>query len=696
MQRRLALAFFIVVLALFVLIFVILGIVRNKGEDYSKTVLSQQNYNSTVIPFCRGTIMDRNQTVLAASEQVYNLILDPKVMNQGSEADIDATIQALVHVFPYDEEELRNIIETKSDKAYVPYEKELSKEKTIEFEEYVEEYNNTKNQKTKKAEGDDSISEESEEKGSVVGVWFEPQYKRVYPYDTLACTVLGFSGSDSSQGNWGIEQYYNEYLVGTNGREYGFLNSDGTVERTTKEAANGNTVITTLDFTIQKAAEQALEEFCGEVKADNVGILVMDPNNGEILAMASSSVYDLNDPTNTKYNLSGKVEEYLSEENESNALNALWRNFMISDTYEPGSTAKVFTEAAVLEEALADENSGYECDGGQTLAGKVHVRCSHVHHHVSFTEALAYSCNDAMMQMASKMGKSIFCKYQDLFGLGKKTGLDLPGEATGILHQEDDMSSVDLGTNSFGQNYTVTMVQMAAAYSSILNGGSYYQPHVVKEIISPDGNVVKTVGNNVVRETVSESTSQLIREGLQMCVEGDSGYCTGKKARISGYTVGGKTGTAEKYPRGNNEYLLSFIGFTPVENPQVLVYVIVDNPQSEEETYTAAIAVELEQKVMSSIVDYMNIPATAGLVSEEGDSDEADTPETDEDGNPIPSDDPEAIPEEGIISGDDGPPAASGEQRENRDSEEDSGNDDSENENSGNKDSGEDDPDSEE
>lgn len=661
---------------MFVLVIVIFRIIQVKGEDYSKTVLTQQNYSSTVIPFQRGSITDRNGTILAASEQVYNVILDPAVILTGSDDDIEATLTALVDVFGYDRSDLETILEEKSESSYVRYERYLSEEEKEAFETYEEEYESNK-----------------ENTASILGVWFESEYQRVYPYSTLACTALGFSSSDSSQGNWGIEQYYNDYLTGTDGREYGYMNSDGIVERTTQEAEDGNTVVSTLDYTIQSVVEEAIAEYLEDMSAENIGVLVMDPDTAEILAMATDSVYDLNNPTDLSWCYTEEEIEEMTEEETSDALNQMWRNFTISDTYEPGSTAKTFTIAAALEEGLVDSGDTFVCDGGQQVAD-YYIECSHTHGTITLEQALGYSCNDAMMQLASKMGKHIFSAYQTLFGLGSTTGIDLPGEATGLLYSEDDMGSVDLATNAFGQNFTATMVQMAAAYCSILNGGTYYQPHIVKEILSADGEVVEEIGSTAVRQTVSTSTVEILKAGLQLAVEDANGTAT--LAQIDGYTVGGKTGTAEKYPRGNDEYVMSFIGFTTVEDPQVLVYVVIDNPQSEDEDYSVSVkeAVRLEQKIMSAILDYMNITPDVKdetettedetTVTESGGSSTTETTvaETDENGESVESGESEdngdadegpyedEVPEGGYMEdGDPGPPGAESEESESGESE---------------------------
>ena len=645
MQKKLASAYLLVALALFVLVGVIVWIIYGRGAAYSRIVLNQQTVNSSVIPFRRGTITDRNQTVLAASEQVYNLILDPSVILQGNADDQAATVAALMNTFGYTQEEMTEVLTQNANSAYVRYARELSEEQKTAFETYRTEYNS----------GKDNVG-----KVSNTGVWFESEYKRVYPYDSLACTILGFSGTDSSQGNWGIEQYYNSYLVGTNGRSYGYLNRDGVIERTTRSAEDGATIVTTIDYTVQRIVENAIQEFIADKTVDNVGVVVMDPKTAEILAMATDSMLDLNNPQDLSARYSEEEISAMNDSEKSDALNAMWRNFAISDTFEPGSTAKVFTEAAALEENLAEADTTFDCDGGEQVVDR-YIRCSHHHGELTFEEALGKSCNDAMMQMAKLMGKSVFAKYQNLFGFGRLTGIDLPGEASGILYTEDKMSSVDLATNAFGQNFTCTMVQMAAAYCSVLNGGSYYKPHVVKEILSSGGDVIEEVGSTVVRETVSKSAVEVLKNGLAMVVSDG----TAKNAVIQGYTVGGKTGTAEKYPRGSENYVLSFVGFTPVEDPELLVYVVVDNPHSKEvPKYTVKdTAVPLEQKIMRSLLEYLNITPAQAF---DADAEAPREPETDADGNII--DDvvtpavreemDEEVPEGGFVTpADDGPPA---------------------------------------
>ncbi len=649
MQAKLLFTFVVVAAALLALSLVLLSISGNSGEDYSRVVLSQQNYSSTMIPFQRGTITDRNQTVLATSEQVYNLILDPSVMLANDGVNLDVTLDALVQCFGYNREELAALVAERPDSAYIRYARQLSAEERDSFESYVEEFN---------------TAAQKNDTPQVAGVWFETEYKRVYPYNSLASAVLGFSGSDSSRGNWGIEQYYNDQLVGTDGRSYGYINTDGDLERVTREAIGGNTIVSTIDYTIQSAAEQYIAEFLTEYTADNVGVLVMDPNNGEILAMATSTPYDLNNPSDLSAYYSEAELASMSDEELSEAQAAIWSNFAVQAAYEPGSTAKPFTVAAGLEEALIQQDDEYICDGGEDFgsgSSQVRVNCNNTsgHGRINLTESLMYSCNDAMMAIGQILGADTFTKYLSQFGFGRQTGVDLPGESPGLVYQAEDMGVVDLATNSFGQNYNATMVQMAAAFCSLINGGSYYTPHVVQQILSPEGDVVEDVQPTLLRETVSESTSDFIRNALWQTVE--SG--TGSEAQIEGYDVGGKTGTAQKHPRSEHKYLVSFMGFAPVEKPEVVVYVVVDNPEkknlAEGETtnVSSSLAIGIEKKVMEAILPYLNIPTSADYVPETTapqEPAEPTNPETDAQGNTLPATASasyeEEVPTEGILA----------------------------------------------
>lgn len=649
MQAKLAFTFVVITVALLVLSVVLLTIHSDDGEAYSRTVLAQQDYSSTVVPFRRGTITDRNKTILATSERVYNLILDPKVILDSEAKNKDSTLEALVQCYGYDRAELEQILVDKPDSSYVRYARQLSEEERELFLNYQSEFN--------------EVAAKSRS-ARIVGVWFESEYKRVYPLNELACTVLGFSASDSSRGNWGIEEYYNDELVGVNGREYGYMNSEGSPEREVKQAVDGNTVVTTIDYTIQEIAEKFIRDYMETYSADNVGVLVMDPNSGEILAMATDKSYDLNHPTELSAYYTAEEEAAMTEEELSEARARIWKNFAVQDAYEPGSTAKPFTVAAALEENLIQPENTFICEGGKTFGITGHettIHCNGTHLTVDVEHALMYSCNVAMMDIANILGNDVFCRYQSQFGFGKQTNVDLPGESPGLVFEPENMGVTDLATNAFGQNYNVTMVQLASAFCSVINGGSYYQPHVVKQILNADGEVVKNIEPILVRETVSQSTSDFLKEALFQTVEGG----TGSNAAIAGYAVGGKTGTAEKHPRELGQYLVSFVGFVPAENPQVLVYVVVDNPTVPEDVSVGSgLAIDIERQVMEGIIPYLNVSyrsdvePTTEAAQEETQATEA---VTGEDGNPIPASASasyeENVPEGGYIDD----PTASGE-----------------------------------
>lgn len=624
MQEKLAITVLVITLALFALAAVLYNIVQTKQEDYTQIVLSQQRYDSRVIPYQRGDIVDRNGTYLATCEKVYNLIIDANQIMSDQERYLEATVSALTQAFGYDASEIRELILERSDSYYIRYARRLSYDEKTAFEELEEQMN---------AEYSNAGSRER-----VKGVWFEDEYQRVYPYNSLACNMIGFAQSDGSNGNGGIEQYYNDELIGTNGREYGYLNEETNLERVIKPAENGHTIVSTIDVNIQKIVEKYLDEWEETTGSEMSAAIVMDPNNGEILAMANKNRFDLNNPRDLgdrytdeeiwQFGLEEAVDDYhrknpdedrITEDQVSEyytddevislgtqvAWNKVWRNFCISDTYEPGSTQKIFTIAAGLEEGVLTGNETFFCDGVQEVGGWS-IKCVKRtgHGNLTVAETLMQSCNDAIMQMVAMIGKERFVKYQELFGFGSKTGIDLPGEAdtSTLVYHEDDMGVTDLATNAFGQNYNCTMIQMAAAYCSVINGGSYYEPHVVKQILNESGSVVKKIEATLVRETVSDSTAQFIKEALYRTVsEG-----TGSAAQVEGYKVGGKTGTAEKYPRGNGNYVVSFAGFAPVDDPQVLVYVVIDTPHTDEQAHSSY-AGNIVQQILAEILPYMNV-----------------------------------------------------------------------------------------
>lgn len=615
MKRKLALLFVAIVLILVGIIVRLVYINRVSGERYTKRVLAQQDTGSRTLPYKRGDIYDRNGTVLATSEKVYNLILDPGVLweNKSDDADkdcVEPTLQALVDYFGQDRSELNTIMEEKKSSHYVVLEKELTKSEVEEFEEAMD------------ADG-----------SRIKGVWLEDTYIRRYPYDSLACNVIGYTVS-GNVGQYGIEQEYTDTLNGEDGRTYNYLNEDLEQEKTVRAAQDGDSVMSTIDITLQEIVEKAISDF-QEKYRDNyregdgsktAAAIMMDPNTGEILAMASNRTYDLNNPYDVVANGLYTEEEAanLSDEERLNALNELWRNFCISDTYEPGSTAKPITVAAALETGVVHDGDTFLCDGNQQVGGH-QIWCSKKIGHgvIDLEGSLKFSCNDALMQIADKLGTENYSKYQNLFNLGLRTGIDLPGEARTdslIYYSEDTapsenltMGSTDLATNSFGQNFNVTMVQMAAAFSACINGGYYYQPHVVKKIMDSDGGTVRTVDPVLLRTPISTKTSALIRQYLYNTMYGptdaNGNNATGRAARVAGYAMGGKTGTAEKIPRDKTNYLVSFIGFAPADNPEVVLYVVVDEPNAEKQS-SSSYAMEIWKNIMKEALPYLNIYPT--------------------------------------------------------------------------------------
>lgn len=603
MKKKLLVVFLLVIVLLIVLIVRLFYIRYTKGEEYEKRVLNQQGYESQTIPYERGDILDSQGTILATSVDVYNVILDCKLINEDKKY-VEPTVKALVQCFPdVTEEEVKAALTEKADSRYFVLRKKLPYEEIQDFEQLQNEvYTEGKNK-------GDKVNP------NVQGVWFEKEYVREYPYNSLACKVLGFTTS-GNVGIGGLEDYYNDTLNGINGRQYGYLNMDNNVEKTIKDAVNGQSLVTTIDINIQSIVEQKIaafneahaNEFTEGPGSANTAVIVMNPQNGEILAMADSSGYDLNNPWDLSAYYTQEEIDAMDEQTTLDTLNGIWQNFCTTYTYEPGSTAKPFTVAAGLETGKLSENDPpYYCDGYQEVGGHT-IKCVAYSHggHGSETieQAIMNSCNDALMQMADKIGKEDFSKYQKIFNFGLKTNIDLPGEAKTdtVIKSVEEMGSADLATYSFGQNFNVTMIQLASAFSSIINGGEYYQPHLVKKIVDDNGNTVQNIEPVLLKQTISKQTSDTIKGYLYNTVT--SG--TAKSAKVEGYSMGGKTGTAEKYPRGNHKYLVSFIGFAPVEDPEVLVYVVINEPNVENQAQSS-LATNLAKDIFTELFPYMNI-----------------------------------------------------------------------------------------
>lgn len=637
MQKKLVVLFVIIALLLLGLIVRLMYIEHTSGKKYEKKVLSQQKYDSTVIPYQRGNITDCKGTILATSVDVYNVILDCKVLNSDS-ADIDPTIDALITCFPQlNETDLRNLITDKPKSQYNVLAKKLSYEEIRAFEDM----------QAAEKEASDKKSGDAEKKGKINGVWFEKEYQREYPYGSLASAVVGFTTSGNLGMN-GVENSYNSVLNGTNGREYGYLNSDSNFEKTVIDAQNGNDVTLTIDANIQKIVEDKIAAFEEEYRdaaregagSKHVGVIVMNPQNAEVLAMANYPNYDSSNPRDLSAYYTQEEIDAMDDDAELDALNQLWSNFCITYTYEPGSTVKPFTVACGLDTGTLDPNRTFICDGYETISGHdIHCVNTNGHGLETVEDALKNSCNDALMQMSYDIGPENFSKYQQIFGFGTKTNIDLPGEARtdSLIYTEDQLSTINLATNSFGQNFNVTMIQVASAFCSIVNGGNYYQPHVVKKITDENGNVIQEDNGTLLKKTVSSSTSELLKQYLYATVSDG----TGKYAKVPGYSMGGKTGTAQKLPRGQGNYLVSFIGFAPVDNPQLLVYVVVDEPNAEEE-FHSTFAQEIAKGIFEETLPYLNIYPDEDIVVTE----ETDPAEAPADGT---TDVPDSAPEDSMV-----------------------------------------------
>jgi stage V sporulation protein D (sporulation-specific penicillin-binding protein) len=590
MQAKLLLVFCVITLLLVALMGRLIYIMQTKGDEYAKHVLSRETYVSSVLPYKRGNIIDRNGTVLARSELQYKLILDPKRLSQNKDC-IPVTLAALKDNFGIEAETVQEILndEVKKESQYVILQKNIKYDSVQSYEAYNENFKKTK---------------KKEDKTSIVGVWFEEEYVRSYPYKSLACDLLGFTSTDNT-GFWGIEEYYNEELNGTNGREYGYYDSDLNIERIVKKAVNGNNIISSIDINAQRIIQEHIIQFNTEFGSKNIGVLVMNPNNGEIIAMASNQEYDLNDPRKLEGIIPSEELSAMSEEQKTEALNALWKNDVITSSFEPGSTFKPITIAAGLEENIVAEEDTFYCDGFEEFPGIKPIKCSKRTGHGNLTlgESLMFSCNDALMQIVAKEGRDTFYLYQNRFGLGKKTGIDLPGEGAGITMKLDALNPVELATNSFGQSFNVTMIQMAAAYSSLVNGGNYYQPHVMKKIVNDNGATVKEFESLLVRQTVSEKTSEFIQKYMYQTVE--AGTASG--AKVEGYAIGGKTGTAQKLPRDAKTYVVSFLGSVPAINPEVVIYVMVDEPQNVVKQADSSIATKFASRIMKELLPVLGI-----------------------------------------------------------------------------------------
>ena len=595
MKKKLVMLFGMVLLALVILTLRITYINATSGTKYKKQVLSQaqQKYTSQVLPAKRGDIYDRNGNILATSNKVYNVILDCKTTNSDTDY-VEPTIKALNEVFGLDEEEIRSLLsDTRTNESqYQVVMKQATMDKKKEFEDY-------------QSAGVDSglTKAQAAERANVKGVWFEEDYLRSYPFNETACDTIGFT-LDRDVADVGLEGYYNSTLTGVDGRQYGYINNDSDVEQTIIAATNGKSIQTSIDIGAQQIVEKYVNGFKEAMGAQNIGVIVENPSTGEIIAMDGGDRYDLNNPRDLSNVYSEEEIKAMNDVETVEALNGMWSNFTVTDAYEPGSVVKPIVMAAALEKGAIQESDTFVCDGAQVF-GDTTIKCAvwpDAHGTQTLGEVIANSCNDAMMQIGAKMGAIQFIKSQSLFNFGTRTGIDLPNEGAGIIHTKDTMGETELACSAFGQGFTCTMIQEINAMSSVINGGYYYQPHLVTKILDSSGSTVKTVTPTLLKQTISSAISADIRSYMALSVQ----QGTSRHSKVQGYSSGGKTGTAEKYPRGNGKYLVSFIGFAPVDDPAVVIYVVVDEPNVDDQansTYPQYIA----QGILSELLPYLNV-----------------------------------------------------------------------------------------
>lgn len=432
------------------------------------------------------------------------------------------------------------------------------------------------------------------------GVKVDEDYKRYYPYGTLASKVLGFTGADN-QGILGLEVKYDEYLQGTNGKILTLTDARGieieNAGESRLEPVNGYDLCLSLDRNIQMYCEQAAKKVCTKKSADSVSVIVMNPQNGELMAMVNYPEFDLNDP----FTLAGDTGETVSAEEKQDLLNKMWRNQCISDTYEPGSTFKIITAAAALEEGVVKLDDTFYCPGYKIVEDR-RIRCARTTGHgaETFETGIMNSCNPVFMELGERLGAENFVGYFKQFGLLSKTNIDLPGEAGTIMHKTENIGPVELATISFGQSFQITPIQLVTTVSSIINGGTRVTPHFGVSVQDADGNTVKTFSYETHENICTAETSETMRYLLEKVVsEG-----TGKNAKIEGFSIGGKTATSQTLPRSDHKYISSFLGFAPADNPQVLVLVVINNPQGI--YYGGTIAAPVAKEIFENILPYLD------------------------------------------------------------------------------------------
>ena len=533
-----------------------------KSEHYTKMALEVQERERR-IKAPRGKILDRNGKVIASNRTVCTVSV---IYNQTE--DKEKVIKVLSKELKMDEKEVRKKVEKRSSREKIK--SNVSKK----IGDKIREYN-------------------------LLGVKVDEDYKRYYPYESLASKVLGFTGADN-QGIIGLEVEYDHSLKGTDGTILTPTDSRG-VERKNaleqrREPISGNNLITSLDVNIQQYAEQIAYNALKAKEANYVSIIVMNPNNGEIYAMVNAPEFNLNKPYKLNYKTSGKI----SEKEKQNLLNKMWRNQCTNDTYEPGSTFKVITSTAALENNVVTLNTKFSC-GGSRMVDDRKIRCHKVTGHGSetFLQGVMNSCNPVFIDVGLKVGKEKFYAQMKKLGLMNKTGIDIPGEAGTIIHQIKNVGNVELATMSFGQSFQITPMQYLVAASAVINGGKLITPHFAVKSVNKDGKIIKKYSYSEKNGVVSKKTSDTMKYVLEKVVsEG-----TGSKGKVQGFKVGGKTATSQKLPRGSGKYIASFMGFAPSDNPKVIAMAIIDEPKGI--YYGGQVAAPVISNLYKNILPYL-------------------------------------------------------------------------------------------
>ena len=565
-NRRKAMVIFVAVL--FIMMFLIGRLVYLMVfcSEYYGQKAEDLHERERDIKAARGKIIDSTGTVLAANKTVCTISV---IHNQID--DPEAVIAALTKELGISEETIRKRVEKVSSIERI------------------------------KSNVDKETGERIRAYG-LSGVKVDEDYKRYYPYDTLASKVLGFTGGDN-QGIIGLEVKYDEYLQGTNGKILTLTDARGVEIANAGESRldpiDGNDLHISLDYNIQMYAQQAASKALEQKQADSVSVMVMNPSNGELMAMVNVPEFNLNEPFTLNYEPQGNV----SEEEKQNLLNGMWRNQCINDTYEPGSTFKIITTTAALEEGVVKLSDQFFCPGYITVEDRnIHCHKRTGHGAEDFVHGIMNSCNPVFIDVGLRVGPERFYDYFSSLGLLKKTGIDLPGEAATIMHSKENIGLVELATMSFGQSFQITPIQLLTTVASIINGGNRITPHFGVSVQDSEGNTVKTFSYEETERIVSKETSDTVRYLLEQVVaEGG-----GKNAKIAGYSIGGKTATSQTLPRSANKYISSFLGFAPVDDPQVMVLVIINNPQGV--YYGGTIAAPVAREIFENILPYLNIP----------------------------------------------------------------------------------------